>query len=72
MPLQMGDDHTMEVLGRIERALARIEAAAGRRPAPHGNEGELLALRDTHSALRSRVEEAIGEIDRMLAGTEGS
>jgi hypothetical protein len=68
----MGDERAMEALGRIERALARIEAAAGRQPAPQADEGELLALRDTHRALRSRVEEAIGEIDRMLAETEDS
>ena len=57
---------------RIERALARIEAAA-RRPQPAGNaddSGELERLRDAHQTLRSRVEGAIGQIDRLLE-TEG-
>jgi hypothetical protein len=72
MPLPMGDDRTMEALGRIERALARIETMTEGHPAAQVDEGELHALRETHRDLRIRVEEAIGEIDRMLAGTESS
>jgi hypothetical protein len=55
-------------LTRLERALARIEAAAGRPPVA-GPAGD-PALAEAHRALRSRVEEAIGQIDRLLDGAE--
>ncbi|HEV7658289.1 MAG TPA: hypothetical protein VGO55_00430 [Allosphingosinicella sp.] len=55
-------------MSRIERALSRIETAA-RRPKPPGNgddSAELEQVRDAHRKLRSRVEGAIGQIDRLL------
>ena len=70
MPLVMGDQRALDAIGRIERALARIEAAATRAQASAksgaaGSE-ELDRLRGAHSALRNRVEGAIGQIDRLL------
>lgn len=63
----MGDQRALDAIGRIERALARIEAA-GRRPQPDGaDSAELETLREAHRALRNRVEGAIGEIDRLIA-----
>jgi hypothetical protein len=63
----MGDQRALDAIGRIERALARIEAA-GRRPhADGGDNAELETLREAHRALRGRVEGAIGEIDRLIA-----
>jgi hypothetical protein len=59
----MGADRANSALARIERALTRIEAAA----APAGN----AALAEAHRSLRAKVEEAIGQIDRLL-GTAGS
>ena len=53
---------------RIERALARIEAAAAQ-PAPRRRRADRpswSALRDAHQALRAQVEGAIGQIDRLL------
>ena len=59
----------MDAIARIERALARIETSA-RTSAAHSTDmadtAELSALRDAHRALRTRVEGAIGQIDRLL------
>jgi len=65
MAALMGDDGANMALARIERALARIEAAAGR-PAPAPPPGD-AALAEAHRSLRAKVEEAIGQIDRLLA-----
>ena len=73
MPIHaaMADDRAMEAIGRIERALARIEAAAAKQPeqAPR-DDTELRQLREVHQALRGKVEGAIGQIDRLLAAGE--
>ena len=67
----MSDDRALRAIDRIERAFARIEAATGgAQPAPR-DECELLHLRQTHQALRGKVEDAIAQIDRLLA-TEGA
>ena len=65
MPSPMADERAMFALGRIERALARIEAAAGRTSAPSHN-GQLHDLQQAHQALRGKVEGAIAQIDRLL------
>ena len=64
----MGDQRALDAVSRIERALARIETAA-RRPQPTvdgADSAELDQLKSAHQALRSRVEGAIGQIDRLL------
>ena len=69
----MGDQRALDAIGRIERALARIEASA-RRPQRAGNGAdptELEQLREAHLALRGRVEGAIGQIDRLLGSGGG-
>jgi hypothetical protein len=61
----------MQAIGRIERALARIEAAATRAPEPAPrDDSELRQLREVHQALRGKVEGAISHIDRLLATEE--
>ena len=66
----MPDERATTAISRIERALARIEAAAGRTSS--GADGaELQQLRQAHQALRGRVEGAITHIDQLLAGREG-
>jgi DNA polymerase III delta subunit len=60
----MGQDRAAASIERIERALVRIEAAAGRASRDDG-------LRQAHAALRGKVEGAIAQIDRLLE-TEGS
>ena len=62
----MGDERALAATARIERALARIEAASRRSGGPSSDPAELTALRDAHQALRARVEGAIGQIDRLL------
>ena len=57
----MADERALAAVARIERALARIESAAGRAPAASDKR-----LEDAHRTLRSRVEGAIGQIDRLL------
>jgi uncharacterized membrane protein len=77
MPLPMGDQRALDAISRIERALARVEAAAARAQAAQRSDAtagsqELERLRGAHSALRSRVEGAIGQIDRLLdTGAQG-
>jgi hypothetical protein len=72
MPWPMGDQRALDAIGRIERAIARVEVAATRAQArtsdaAAGSE-ELEQLRGAHQALRNRVEGAIGQIDRLLDG----
>jgi hypothetical protein len=69
----MGDERVIELIGRIDRALARIEAAA-RPPAPSQaptDDGRAAALEEAHRALRTRVEGAIAQIDRLIASGDG-
>ena len=66
----MSDDRALQAIGRIGRALARIEAAAARTPEPPKDGEELRRLRAVHQALRGKVEGAISDIDRMLAARE--
>ena len=61
----MAEERATEAIARIERALARIEAAAGR-PVADGTGEELRRLRETHQALRGKVEGAIAQIDRLI------
>ena len=58
----MADERALNAIERIERALARIEGAAENRAPPQADAG----LEEAHRTLRSRVEGAIGEIDRLL------
>jgi hypothetical protein len=63
----MSEERATAAIARIDRALARIESAAGRQPATPRPEPELRQLREVHEALRGRVEGAIAQIDRLLA-----
>jgi hypothetical protein len=63
----MGDDKALVAVGRIERALARIEAAAARPAASPASDG---TLREAHEALRGKVETAIRQIDQLLMSAE--
>ena len=69
----MADIRAMEAIDRLERALARVEGAAARKTGPEPrDEGELIELRQVHQALRSKVEGAILQIDRMLEASGGA
>ena len=50
-----------DALDRIDRAIARIEAAAAARHKEHA------ALAGRHDALRRRIGEAIGALDDVIA-----
>ena len=67
----MANIRAMEAIDRLERALARVEAAAERKPEPEPrDESELIQLRQVHQSLRSKVDGAISQIDRMLEASE--
>ena len=69
----MADERALAAIRRIERALARIEAAAGRPSdaAPDAADSEELErLREAHQLLRQRVTGAIGQIDQLLQAGE--
>jgi hypothetical protein len=67
----MGDQKAQAAIARIERALARIEAAASRPPSvASGGDAEAAELRRAHQALRGKVEGAVAQLDRLLAGSE--
>ena len=61
----MGQERLSDALGRIERAIARAEAAAGRRGAQPSAEPD-AGLREAHDTLRGKVESAIAQLDRLL------
>jgi hypothetical protein len=63
----MADQRALMALRRLERALARVEAAAAApSPAADGENQELERIRSAHEQLRSRVSGAIGQIDQLL------
>ncbi len=68
----MADQRALDAVSRIERALARVEAAASRPVSlsdPQDSE-DYRRLSAAHDALRTRVAGAIGEIDRLVAAGE--
>ncbi len=67
----MPDIRAMEAIDRLERALSRVEAAAASQSQPEPrDDSELIELRQVHQSLRSKVEGAISQIDRMLEASE--
>ena len=68
----MGQERASAALERIERALARIEAAASASASPSTvSDPQEPALRQAHAALRGKVEAAIAQIDRLLEREPG-
>ena len=61
----MADQRALDAAARIERALARIEAAAAR-PAPAGESEEQRQLQLRHDAMRSRVTGALAQLDALI------
>ena len=69
----MGAERALQAIGRIERALARIEASAARpcpAPQPPGEPDQRLAA--AHARLRGKVEAAIAQIDELLGAGEAA
>jgi hypothetical protein len=69
MAAAMGQDRVDQAIGRIERALDRLEASAVRAPPLRdmGDDREVAELRRAHHALRGKVESAVAQIDRLLS-----
>jgi hypothetical protein len=66
----MGQDRASAAIERVERAISRIEAAAREPSAAAGAGPDSSELRAAYRTLRSRVEGAVGDIDRILAKAE--
>ena len=64
----MADELAMQAIERIERALDRIETAAEKAGQAQAAQEDLIRLRRMHDGLRTKVEGAIDQIDRLLAG----
>ncbi len=64
----MMDQRLIRALGRLERALARVEARAEIAPQrlSHDESEALFRLAERHRALRETAESAIDRIDRLL------
>lgn len=59
----MADERFILAIGRIERALSRIEQIAISRENPADT-----ALSERHARLKSETEAAVRELDNILAG----
>ena len=59
--MAMADEAPSPALDRIERAIARIEAAA------HMQRDENRTLAERHARLRARIGEAITSLDTLVA-----
>ncbi len=67
----MADTRALDAVRRIERAVARIEAAAAQRATGTPDAGEdYQRLREAHDSLRRQVAGAIGQIDHLIESGE--
>lgn len=68
----MADQRALDAVSRIERALARIEAAGSRpdMPSDPTDSEAYRRLHAAHDSLRAKVAGAVGEIDRLVAAGE--
>jgi hypothetical protein len=64
---KMAHDRLIEAIGRMERALGRLEAID---LSPSPNVGSDRELAQRHEALKSETRAAIGDISRLLADME--
>lgn len=64
----MTDRRLILALGRLERALARVEAGIETAPQPmtHDESEALFRLAERHRTLRAATESAIERIDRLM------
>lgn len=65
----MSDDRLITAIGRIERALSRIEARSSSLSGEKAD--EFKALEDRHHQLRARTQSVIDRLDRLI-GTNGT
>lgn len=67
MPSSMSDNGAFTAIERIERALARIEAASAQSFQPRGNDLALAEMTARHRALSDEARYALAELDTLLA-----
>jgi hypothetical protein len=68
----MSEDRLSLALARIEKACTRAERALQKSRRPGETDSSRIAeLEARHARLRSRVEEAIGELDQLLGESVG-
>jgi hypothetical protein len=60
----MAQQQLIMAIGRIERALSRLEQVPARSPAGQSDAG----LTDRHEQLKAETKAALDDIDRILAG----
>jgi hypothetical protein len=64
----MSDNGVFTAIGRIERALARIEAASARQTQAANNDLALAEMTARHRALRTETQKALADLDILVAG----
>lgn len=65
----MSDNGAFTAIERIERALARIEAASARTPQSFTNDLALAELTARHGALRTETQRALADLDALMAAS---
>ena len=63
----MSDNGVLTAIGRIERALARIEAASSHAPQSGGNDLALAEMTARHKALRAETQRTLTDLDALIA-----
>ena len=68
----MSDDRLITAIGRLERALSRIEAKQTSVPrAPETGQHAYASLEERHQRLRTRTQAAIDRLDRLIGASSG-
>lgn len=66
----MGSERLTSAIQRLDRALARVEAAAARPARPPAPDHAHEKLLERHRILRGQVEAAIKRMDVLIAAAE--
>ncbi len=70
MPSFMSDNGAFTAIERIERALARIEAASAQSSQSKGNDLALAEMTARHRALSDETRRALADLDALLVSVE--
>jgi len=69
-PVAMSDNGAFTAIERIERALARIEAASVQPPKPQSNDLALAEMAARHRALRDETGRALADLDALMTESQ--
>jgi hypothetical protein len=72
MPINMVNERAANALGRIERALARIETVAVASPRSDETSLANAQLEQRHAALRKELQQTLGDIDALIAQSKAT